>query len=109
MLSQLEIAHILKGSENAPFTCQLIRQLINKNFDSCYIYATDPTGGIELVQNLLKCRFDHIFFTGSTRVGKIIMQEAAKHLIPVTLELGGKSPYIVDEDAHLPTASRRVV
>jgi acyl-CoA reductase-like NAD-dependent aldehyde dehydrogenase len=65
-------------------------------------------GGVETNQELLAQDFDYIFFTGSTRVGKIVMEAAAKNLTPVTLELGGKSPCIVDESADLETAARRI-
>ena len=66
------------------------------------------TGGVEVSQHLLKEKFDHIFFTGGTRVGKIVMEAAAKNLTPVTLELGGKSPCIVDDDIQLEYTAKRI-
>ncbi len=100
---------ILKGSEHTPETTLVIQKMINENFPPEYLYAVDPAGGISLAQELLGMPFNHIFFTGSTRVGKIIMGEAAKNLTPVTLELGGKSPCIVDKGAKLDYAARRIV
>ena len=66
-------------------------------------------GGKETTQQLLSEKFDHIFFTGSTEVGKIVMAEAAKQLTPVTLELGGKTPCIVDDNTHIEYTARRIV
>lgn len=66
-------------------------------------------GGVPETTALLEQRFDHVFFTGSTQVGKVVMQAAAKHLTPVTLELGGKSPCIVDKDVDLDVAARRIL
>lgn len=100
---------ILKGSERTPNISKLMQEMINTTFESEYIYAVDPMGSRTFMQGLLALRFDHIFFTGSTSVGKIIMQEAAKTLTSVTLELGGKSPCIVDKDAKLRMAARRIV
>ncbi|GAB3527944.1 aldehyde dehydrogenase [Pontibacter brevis] len=97
---------ILKPSELASNTSAVIAKLIGENFDEGYIAAVE--GGVETTQHLLAQRFDHIFFTGSTRVGQIIMKAAAEHLTPVTLELGGKSPTIVAEDADLELAARRI-
>lgn len=69
------------------------------------LYAV-VNGGVEETTELLKQRFDHILYTGNTTVGKIVMQAAAKHLTPVTLELGGKSPCYVDRDCDLDVACR---
>ncbi|NEP84765.1 MAG: aldehyde dehydrogenase family protein, partial [Okeania sp. SIO3B3] len=66
------------------------------------------TGGVEITQQLLTAKFDHIFFTGGTKVGKIVMEAAAKNLTPVTLELGGKSPCIVDSDIQLEYTAKRI-
>jgi aldehyde dehydrogenase (NAD+) len=85
---------ILKPSEHTPNTSRVIAQIINNNFDPSFITVIE--GGIETNQALLAEKFDHIFFTGGTAIGKIVMAAAAKHLTPVTLELGGKSPCIVD-------------
>jgi len=98
---------ILKPSELAQNTQKLICKLINENFDSNYIYSVG--GGIPESQELLKHKFDYIFFTGGTAVGKIIYKAAAEHLTPVTLELGGKSPCIVGPDADLKVSARRIM
>ncbi|AFY70532.1 Aldehyde Dehydrogenase [Thalassoporum mexicanum PCC 7367] len=97
---------ILKPSEYAPHTSKLVAELINKNFEPGLVRAIE--GGKETSQALLQQKFDHIFFTGSTRVGKIVMAAAAKHLTPVTLELGGKSPTIVEADCDLPVTAKRI-
>jgi len=97
---------IVKPSELAPATSALLRKIISDSFDPDYITVVE--GGIEVNQELLAQPFDKIFFTGSTRVGKIVMEAAAKHLTPVTLELGGKSPAVVHHDADLEVAVRRI-
>jgi len=97
---------ILKPSELTPETSKLISELIEKNFPSEYISVLQ--GNAETTQLLLKEKFDYIFFTGSVTVGKVIMEAAAKHLTPVTLELGGKSPCIVHKDANLKLAAKRI-
>lgn len=98
---------ILKPSEIAENTMKAMASLINENFPSEYLYVYE--GGIEETTALLKLKFDKIFFTGSTKVGKIIYKAAAEHLTPVTLELGGKSPAIVTKDANLEIAAKRIV
>lgn len=98
---------ILKPSEHTPHTSQAIAKIINDNFDPNFIIAIE--GGIETNQALLAEKFDHIFFTGGTAIGKIVMEAAAKHLTPVTLELGGKSPCIVDETCDLEITAKRIV
>ena len=100
---------ILKPSENCPKTALLLEKLINTNFKESYISVVDPLGGKETVSYLLDLKFDYIFFTGSVRVGKIIMEKASKNLIPVTLELGGKSPCIVDNTANIDLTAKRIV
>lgn len=100
-------AAVLKPSEVTPHTQELITELINSNFDSEYIHAIG--GGIPESEELLKLPFDFIFFTGSTNVGKIVMKAAAENLTPVCLELGGKSPCIVDDNIDLEVAARRIV
>ncbi len=97
---------IIKPSEFASHTSHLIAELISKYFPSEYITVVE--GDVETNKLLLQEKFDHIFFTGSPATGKIIMAEAAKHLTPVTLELGGKSPCIVDCDINLEVAARRI-
>ncbi len=98
---------ILKPSELTPQTSQLITKLIGEYFSPDFLRVV--LGGIPETTALLNLKFDHIFFTGSTPVGKIVMQAAAKNLVPVTLELGGKCPVIVCEDADLDLAARRIV
>lgn len=97
---------ILKPSELTPNTSELLSNLINEYFSSDTVAVC--TGGVEVSQELLDLDFDYIFFTGSTKVGKIIMQKAAEKLIPVTLELGGKSPCIVDETADIAISAKRI-
>ncbi len=97
---------ILKPSELAPHTSRIVCEIILKHFDPAYIAVVE--GGVETSQQLLAEKFDHIFFTGGTAVGKIIMEAAAKHLTPVTLELGGKSPCIVDSDINIELTARRI-
>ncbi|BAZ53021.1 aldehyde dehydrogenase [Nostoc sp. NIES-4103] len=98
---------VIKPSELAPYTSGLIAEIINKYFDQEYIAVVE--GGVETSQKLLAEKFDYIFFTGSTAVGKIVMEAAAKHLTPVTLELGGKSPCLVDTDINLEYTARRII
>jgi acyl-CoA reductase-like NAD-dependent aldehyde dehydrogenase len=97
---------VLKPSEIAANTSRVITDIIQKTFDPAYIAVVE--GGVETSQQLLEEKFDHIFFTGSTAIGRIVMQAAAQHLTPVTLELGGKSPCIVDSDVDLKHAAKRI-
>lgn len=98
---------ILKPSEIAVNSSEFLAKFINNLFDSHYISAIP--GGIDVSQALLNEHWDYIFFTGSTRVGKIVYQAAAKHLTPVTLELGGKSPAIIDKDVSLSKTAEALV
>lgn len=98
---------IVKPSEMAPHTSNLLARLLNSSFDAQYIRVVE--GAVEETQLLLEEKFDFIFFTGSTKVGKIIYQAAAKHLTPVALELGGKSPCIVDTDIQLDYTAKRII
>lgn len=98
---------VLKPSERTPNTEVVIKKIIEETFDENYV--TVVTGGREVVDELIHSPFDHIFFTGSERVGKVVMRAAAENLVPVTLELGGKSPAIVHEDAEIEHAARRIV
>lgn len=98
---------ILKPSEIAFHTSKLMTDLINSNFDANYVCVVE--GGIPETTALLHERFDKIFFTGSPQVGKIVYQAAAKHLTPVTLELGGKNPAIFHDDASLTIGVKRMV
>ena len=97
---------ILKPSSLNPATADVVEKICSR-LDQRLI--TVVKGSTEVTNVLLEEQFDHIFFTGSARVGRIIMAAAAKHLTPVTLELGGKSPTIVHRDAHLPTAVKRIL
>ncbi len=97
---------ILKPSELTPTVERVLVQLISSTFNANYISIV--TGGVTVNQHLLSLPFDYIFFTGSVRVGKLVMQKASEQLIPFTLELGGKSPVIVDETAHLKLAAQRI-
>ncbi len=97
---------VLKPSELSPNTSALLRKLLHQEFDPKLLSVFE--GEADTVQELLKQPFDKIFFTGSTRVGKIVMKAAAEQLIPVTLELGGKSPAIVHKDANTDVAARRI-
>ncbi len=99
---------VLKPSDLAPATAAIMKIIIEETFDPSYIYYAEGDGATvvpELMDNFI---FDHVFYTGSTAVGKIIYQLAAKNLIPVTLELGGKSPCIVEADADIKTAAKRI-
>ncbi|MGL4908227.1 MAG: aldehyde dehydrogenase [Bacteroidales bacterium] len=98
---------IVKPSELAENTMRLIADIINTNFPSNYLYVVQ--GGVAQTSELLKLSFNKIFFTGSTKVGKIVYEAAAKNLTPVTLELGGKSPVIVTKEANLKVAVKRIV
>lgn len=98
---------IIKPSELAPHTSALLAKLINENFPKEYLAVIE--GGVETTTELLRERFDYVFFTGGTAVGRVVMRAAAEHLTPVTLELGGKSPCIVDETVNLEVGSRRIV
>ncbi|MBV8327635.1 aldehyde dehydrogenase [Chryseobacterium sp.] len=98
---------ILKPSEIAENTMKAMSAIINENFPPEYVYVYE--GGIEETTTLLQLKFDKIFFTGSTKVGKIVYKAAAEHLTPVVLELGGKSPAIVTKDANLDVAAKRIV
>jgi aldehyde dehydrogenase (NAD+) len=97
---------VIKPSEITEHTSSALKKIIEKWFKEEYIAVME--GGAEVNQQLLAQNFDYIFFTGSTRVAQIVMQAAAKNLTPVTLELGGKSPCIVDETADLKVAARRI-
>lgn len=97
---------ILKPSELTPNTSSTLEKLISENFDDTVLKVI--LGGVEESSALIKMNFDYIFFTGSTKVGKIIMREAAERLTPLTLELGGKSPCIVDSSANLEVSAKRI-
>jgi NAD-dependent aldehyde dehydrogenases len=97
---------ILKPSEFTPNTSRLLKELLTESFEKTHVSVV--LGGAETSQELLRMPFDHVFFTGSTAVGKKIAEACAKHLVPVTLELGGKSPVIVDASADLDVAAEKI-
>lgn len=99
---------VLKPSEFAPATSTVMKAIIEENFSKEYISYTEGEGATIIPQMMNAFRFDHIFYTGSIPVGKIIYEMAAKQLIPTTLELGGKSPCIVESDAKLTVAAKRI-
>ena len=98
---------ILKPSEYATHTENIIERIIKETFDEKYIAVV--TGDYKVNSELLDLQFDYIFFTGSVNVGKIVMEKASKHLTPVTLELGGKSPVIVHNTADLRISAKRIM
>lgn len=98
---------VVKPSNYSPATSAVMRDIIRGLFAEEYISVVE--GGREANQSLLKEKFDYIFFTGSVQVGKTVMHAAAEHLTPVTLELGGKSPCIVDKTANVKLAAKRIV
>jgi len=98
---------ILKPSELAPATSSLMKKMVEATFSPEFFTVVE--GDKEVSEELLEQRFDYIFFTGSTAVGKIVMKKASEHLIPVTLELGGKSPAIIDKDCHIKHTAKRLV
>lgn len=98
---------VLKPSESTTAISAVIEDLIQETFEPAYIRVVQ--GEKETTNLLIHAKFDYIFFTGSVPVGKIVMEAASKNLVPVTLELGGKSPVIVDKSADLVTAAKRII
>jgi len=98
---------IIKTSEYSPNTSKAMQNLIKEVFEENYV--TVILGDKDVCQELLQNRFDYIFYTGGTTVGKIVMQSASKYLTPVTLELGGKSPCIVEKNSNIDLAARRII
>ncbi|MDE6273962.1 MAG: aldehyde dehydrogenase family protein, partial [Clostridiales bacterium] len=98
---------VLKLSAYSPNTSVAIKKVIESVFSPEYVAVL--FGGREINNALMNCKFDYIFFTGSKNVGKLVYEKAAQNLTPVTLELGGKSPCIVDETANIPLAAKRIV
>ncbi|WP_136152009.1 aldehyde dehydrogenase [Flavobacterium sangjuense] len=98
---------VVKPSELTPNTSKIVAKIINETFDENHVKCVE--GGIEIAQQLLAQRWDYIFFTGSVAVGKIVAKAAAENLTPVTLELGGKNPCIIDETANIKLAAKRIV
>lgn len=97
---------VLKTSRSSSHTSEVISTIINSTFSSTYICAIDTNTDYS---EILNCTYDYIFFTGSERVGRIVMRHASETLTPVTLELGGKSPCIIDKSANLKLAAKRIV
>lgn len=98
---------VIKPSEYSKNTSSVIKEIISKTFLPEYVSVVE--GGIKESQELLDEKFDYIFYTGSEKVGKLVMEKAAKNLIPITLELGGKSPCIVDETSNIQLAAKRII
>lgn len=98
---------VLKPSELTPSTSKVIAKIIQNSFQEEYITVAE--GGVKVSQQLLKQKWDYIFFTGSSKVGKIVYQSAAANLTPVTLELSGKNPCIVDKTANIKLTAKRIV
>lgn len=98
---------IIKPSAYAPATSAIVKKIIDETFTEDYVAVVE--GGREMNKNLLDQKFNYIFFTGSKTVGRVVMAKAAEHLTPVTLELGGKSPVIVDSTCEISTAARRIM
>jgi aldehyde dehydrogenase (NAD+) len=98
---------VLKPSELTPHTSAVIAKIIQKTFHISHVEVVE--GGLEVSNKLLSQRWDYIFFTGSVAVGKIVAKAAAENLTPVTLELGGKNPCIIDDSADLKLAAKRIV
>jgi aldehyde dehydrogenase (NAD+) len=99
---------VLKPSEHAPATAEIMKTMIEQVFPPEYILYADGEGAKVIPPMMEQFRFDHVFYTGSTSVGRLIYKMAADKLVPCTLELGGKSPCVVEEDANLKVAARRI-
>ena len=99
---------VLKPSEFAPATASVMKKIIEENFSKDYILYAEGDGAEVVPAMMNDFRFDHVFYTGSTLVGKIIYEMAASKLVPVTLELGGKSPCVVESDSNIKVATRRI-
>jgi aldehyde dehydrogenase (NAD+) len=98
---------VLKPSELTPNTSKIIAEIITESFETNHVEVVQ--GGVEVSQKLLSQRWDYVFFTGSVAVGKIVAKAASENLTPVTLELGGKNPCIIDETANVKLAAKRIV
>ncbi|XP_070983391.1 aldehyde dehydrogenase family 3 member A2-like isoform X1 [Oncorhynchus clarkii lewisi] len=99
-------AAVVKPSELSEYSASLLKALLPRYLDQ-ELYPV-VCGGVSETQELLRQRFDHVFYTGNSTVGKLVMEAAARHLTPVTLELGGKSPCYIDKDVDLRVACRRI-
>ena len=99
---------VLKASEFAPATAGVMKLIIEETFDPLYVQFLEGDGALVVPELMNNFSFDHVFYTGSTAVGKLIYKMAAEKLVPVTLELGGKSPCVVEKDANINVAARRI-
>lgn len=99
---------VLKPSEFAPATAAVMKKIIESSFPGEYILFVEGDGAEVIPAMMNSFRFDHVFYTGSTVVGKSVYQIAAKQLVPVTLELGGKSPCVVESDANIKVSAKRI-
>lgn len=99
---------VLKPSEAAPATATVMKEIIEQTFLPEYVLLAEGEGAVIVPELMNNFRFDHVFYTGSTAVGRSIYEMAAKQLVPVTLELGGKSPCVVERDAAVKVAARRI-
>jgi aldehyde dehydrogenase (NAD+) len=97
---------VMKPSKHTPHIAEIMEEMISSNFDPAYIALVK--GGKDINKALLNEKFDYIFFTGSQRIGRIVMEAASRNLTPVCLELGGKNPCIVDKDANINLAAKRI-
>ncbi len=97
---------VLKTSKSSPNTSDVIAKIINQTFASNYIYAIENSASYD---DILSRPYDYIFFTGSERVGRMVMRTASEKLIPISLELGGKSPCIIDKSANIKLAAKRII
>lgn len=98
---------VLKPSESTPHVTAVVKKIVNEIFEEHYVRVIE--GEKETTSLLINTQFDYIFFTGSVPVGKIVMEAAGKNLVPVTLELGGKSPVVIDQTANLDLAAKRII
>ena len=99
---------VLKPSEFTPATAALMKKIVEQIFDSRYVWLVEGEGATVVPSLMESFRFDHLFYTGSTAVGKIVYRMAAEQLTPVTLELGGKSPCVIENDANIEVAAKRI-
>ena len=97
---------ILKTSKSSAHTSKLIQEMIHTNFEYYYLYTADPNSSYD---SILSENYDYIFFTGSARAGRVVMRAASETLTPVSLELGGKSPCIVERTADLKEAAKKIM
>jgi aldehyde dehydrogenase (NAD+) len=100
---------VLKPSEFTPATNAIAKKIVQEIFAEAYIQIIEGDGAVVIPEIMNSFRFNHVFFTGSTAVGKAVYGLAAKELVPVTLELGGKSPCVIEADANLKVAAKRIV